>query len=250
MGKRNLLIGLVIAVVILALVVIWVVQKNKLKTEEANIPSEHAMELQDMVRFADACDQVVIRAQDYIEDDPDDVGVWFWKGSCEYRLREYDAAKTSLENVLRLNPNHLAAKTYIEQIEKVMAGESVPVNPIDDFITAEYVESKLGIDFNRSVFQYVTGTRLPYTPGERQLGADRFTASFSSTRSIAEVVTALKTEFGSEDVSYEEFTQGEDASAITILSVRMVGEDEQFRGYSVTLSPLGSDVDVAVFYEN
>ena len=232
---------LVVLLAVILFVVFWA-RSPKDRLEEAGV-SASALELQELYRFANDCNEVIRRADDLIQNNngSNDVDILLIKGACEFELKDYEAAKQTLNRVLALDPQNQPATITLRQIEEALSNNVVYVDPKKDALNLDYVESKLGFALDQEEYPFLRATAL--TPPDSSL--ERFTASFKTENSFEQTVEDIERALRAAGVEFEKNL----SSSMAQFSVKLTESAGAFRGYSVTIINQ-EPIDISVFYEN
>ena len=247
-SKINTKIKIVfIGVLVLIIVVASFLGIEKLvkKQKPGPLPlSDRAVELFKIKRFSGDCREVIRKAEEFIKTGSEkDADIWRLKGSCEFRLKKYKEARDSFNNVLKLKPDDQASNIYLKNIEKALSGKVVFVNPLQDELNQDYVESKIGFSFDKKNYTFFEGIAL--TPANES--PERFTASYASKLSFEQTKNDIRNKLKTLGTSFKEITQ----NGKTIFVVRFKKSKDYLKGYSISISnvPEKKSVNIAIFYE-
>ena len=129
------------------------------------------------------CSKVVDVATAYLRSNAGSSRVWSALGSCQFDLGKFDDAKVSFQKVLSLDPENVAAKNYLKQME-FKAGEVV-VTASETLFDKTQFESRMGLNFD-NILTFVKAVEKPSSITEYLL------ASYTSSKSLNDTVSSLK----------------------------------------------------------
>jgi tetratricopeptide (TPR) repeat protein len=177
---------IILAIVILAAALVAVLWWYPKAMEEKQRQRESAVQqLSSRIVTDRDCNAALDEAVAFLQKDSQAAGVWNLKGACEFDLGLFAEARMSFEQVLALNPDHEAAKNYLEQLD-FSPGEVVVTAAETPVSQAEF-ESRLGLGLN-GILSFESAVKKPSNIPEYAL------ATYSSEASFAGTVAALESE--------------------------------------------------------
>ena len=184
---QNSKIGLgLVAVIILVLIVFWYpsykVQNIQNEQKDKLIFDDKVYKLNKLV-LAHECSQVLEEAEAYLSTNADAEQIWSALGACQFDLGKFKDAKDSFQKVLALEPENVAAKNYLKQME-FKTGEIVVTGTETPFDKIEF-ESRMGLNFDE-ILTFVKATEKPSNILEYLL------ASYTTTNSLDNTILFLK----------------------------------------------------------
>ena len=108
--KALLVVGLLVIVGALAAYSLY------FRTPSAEAILAEVQKLRDLALQQKDCTSAITEADAFLKKAPEAAEVWHWKGICEFETGNYEEAKKSFEQVLALDPNHQAAKNYLQAL--------------------------------------------------------------------------------------------------------------------------------------
>lgn len=187
MNKKVEIVSAVLGLTIAVVGFIFWYPKYQAKkvAREALVVADKVRELDKLILKDRDCARVMEISASFLKTRPGAIEIWHLQGACEFDLGKFDEARASFEKVLTLNPNHEAAKNYMERLNP-KPGEIVVTGPVAILSRTDF-ESAIGFELGEKDWQFVQA--------EKRTGPDsseHFSAVYTSTESYGRAVSLLK----------------------------------------------------------
>jgi tetratricopeptide (TPR) repeat protein len=188
------------------------------------------------------CTDVLSVAENYLKKIRD-IRVLEAKGICEFRSEKYEQAKASFKQILALDPEHKAARNYLDVIDKILSGTIKFVNPKTDFLSRDFVEQKLGFNFNPQKYEFKEAARvsLPNAP------VLQFVANYFTEQKFDRVLEDISSLLKQNNIALErDLTMIKEKEVVYV--ARQSAANEPFKGFTISVFNL-KPVSIVIFYE-
>ncbi|OGI57090.1 hypothetical protein A3B85_02025 [Candidatus Nomurabacteria bacterium RIFCSPHIGHO2_02_FULL_37_13] len=225
--KKKNITAVVIVLIILMLSVFyaqkmgWIFKKSPVSVYSAIAKFQELAQQKDY----DSCITV---AEKQIQDNSKNVLAWQWKGICEFESGKYEEAKKSFEQIQILEPDHGAAKNYLELMLK---GDTL-INLQKDGISRESFET-----LSKLIFPVSFDFEGAYTISIDEK-TDSLTGTYVSSIGLEKTKTEIQNSLKFSKLSYKTETFSTGVVVYKISSL--------YKNYSVSLISTSEPIRVTV----